>query len=137
MKKAIFGLISSILTRTSFWLLIVGVALYNLNKYYLRFLPMENAFFRIITDVWPNAMIVIIFFLVLVLLRPNQMPATQKRRLYYGGLFFFCLVLGVEEYTGVFRMSRVADINDGLASGVSAGVLVVAYEVKGYFGNRG
>jgi len=134
--KVIFSLIPSLVIRRSFWLLVLGIVLYNLNKYYLRFLSMENALFRILTDVWPNAIIVFIFFLVLVLMRPNTMTATDTRRLYYGGLFLFCLVLGVEEYTGVFRMSRVTDLNDGLASCISAGVLVMACEVKGFLGKK-
>lgn len=104
--------------------LLASLAMYNLNKFYFRYQSMEREWFRIATDVLPNFIIIIIFYSGLAILRQLVFNRFNKRLAYYFPLAGFCLLLGVEEYTGMLMMSKVSDLNDSFASS-AAGILVV------------
>lgn len=122
--------IHSAARRPEFFLLTLCVIVYNINKYYLRFLPMDNEGFRLITDVLPNFIIVFIFFFLMTLVNPLTLSTEIKRLWYYGGLVLFCGLLVAEEITGMFRMSKVSDVSDSLASCAAVLFLVSIHEVN-------
>ncbi len=167
--------LTAIVKRPAFSLLLLSIGVYNLNKYYLRFLPMDRAWFKVMTDVLPNFMIVIIFFLVIVMIRflfsQHEYPLkvlsllvpadfrgflsainsvisgktlrnnnlgrfadthiSQSKKNLKGLVIGFCIILWLEEYFGMFMMSKVSDLNDALASFAASFAVVMINEIKG------
>lgn len=115
--------VSCFIMQPASFLLVISVAVYNLNKYYLRYLPMDNQAFRLVTDVLPNFMIVMVFFSMVSLV-------TKKSAIRYGCLLLFCALLWLEEYTAPFGMSKVSDVNDSLASCAALIMIISIQETK-------
>jgi hypothetical protein len=122
--------LSSVATRPAFFLFGLSLSLYNLNKYYLRFLSMDQKWYRVMTDVIPNFMIVIIFFLLVSWVQPFFLPKRNARIIGYGMVVAFSAVLCLEEQSGIFNMSKVSDVNDSLASCLAAASVIFIKEVR-------
>jgi hypothetical protein len=93
---------------------------------------MDQEWYKVMTDVMPNFMIVIIFFLMFSLLQPFFLPKGNARMIGYGMVAVFCTVLCLEEHSGIFSMSKVSDGNDSLASCLAAVLVIFLNEVKAF-----
>jgi hypothetical protein len=122
--------LTSSVKRPAFLLFVLCLVVYNLNKYHLRFLSMDQKWYRVMTDVIPNFMIVIIFFLLVSWVQPFFLPKRNARIIGYGMVVAFSAVLCLEEQSGIFNMSKVSDVNDSVASCLAAASVIFIKEVR-------
>ena len=91
---------------------------------------MELHWYRLITDVLPNFMIVIIAYLTGVFVKSLGLVKSYSKLYDYGMLVLFALLLAVEELTGFFGMSKVSDLNDSIASFSAMLIVIMVNEVR-------
>jgi hypothetical protein len=111
-------------------MLSASLLLYNINKFYFRHLQIDEPFLQMVIDVLPNFLIVPIFYFTLSVLQPYLFSRKNRHAVYYLSLLLFCVLLGLEEATGIFYMSKVSDIKDSLASYTAAAIIVSANELN-------
>jgi len=114
----------------SCFLLSASLLLYNINKFYFRHLQIDEPYLQLVIDVLPNFLIVPIFFSILSLIQPYLFNTRNKQAVYYISLLLFCVLLGLEEATGIFHMSKVSDIKDSLASYTAATLIITTKELN-------
>lgn len=90
---------------------------------------MEWQWYRVLTDVLPNFLIILIVYTMLSFLKSASIVTSYRRFYDYMTLLVFGLILATEEHSGIFGMSRVSDLNDTIASFSAVITVIVTNEV--------